>query len=791
MYELIRTYQMDIMLALSTTCMLMAILLLFTKYMLKRRKWILFLMEIIAAFLLFFDRMAYIYAGMEGKKAFVLVRLSNFMVFFLTAWVVFGFNLYIVDMLRRDDTKELVIKRLTVVGTASVVEMLMVVITQFTGWYYYIDETNHYQRGPFFLMCYIVPIVGPLIQFTVIYENRKKFSKRIFASFILYIFVPIMAAIIQIFAYGLSLVNMAMVLVSISLYIFTYLDINEMAVKAHRKEMEILQEDKQRVKRLLDQVLMAMVAAIETKDPFLKGHSKRVAGLARKIARLSGKDEEKCDDVYYAALLYEIGVIGIPDSVLANAMYMTEEDKKFIQEMPDIAEEILSPIQDFPNIKAAARYGSENYDGSGFPDGLKGNEIPEIARIVKIAGAYDSMTLRKKRGEMLPRQLVREEFVQEAGSKFDPVYSEIMVRLIDEEETENTEKYKENMETELDCREYRDSISHGIRIMENTTRITFQCFSDKKKAEDFSAPSIVLFDSFDRSVHKDAKAISAFKYLEYGEIWFDGHYVCTSARNMESIEGNENEKCTERADMYEIVASRIDDHLKITMKSFGCVADVIVALPDRSKWAYIGITGENCKIRDISIESFDKKLEKNEVKRIASDVSYIDRMESDVKNVQVDSFRSAHTKGVVAENGLKLVFHSMSLPSASFIWNCPYVVLFYSEDKKVDGKGYHEYSLLKLNGENENKDEYAENKFMMKKLPTFGGWKEWKRLNKVGMEYTVSFEVKADKVIVRSDNMGIFVKNTTIIKDGQKEIYVALTGDQVALTDIRCEKQYV
>lgn len=790
MYELMRTYQLDIMLALSTTCMLMAILLLFTKYMQRRRKWILFLMEIVAVFLLFFDRLAYIYAGAAGLKAYVMVRLSNFMVFFLTAWVVFGFNLYIADLVQREGTTDSTLKRLMMVGTASIVEMVMVVISQFTGWYFYIDEANHYHRGPLFLLSYIVPVIGPLVQFSIIQQYKKRFSKRIYISFVLYIFVPILAAIVQIFAYGLSLVNMAMVMVSISLYFFTYIDINEMAMKAHRKEMEILQEEKQSMKRLLEQVLMAMVAAIEKKDPALQGHSERVAGLAKKIAKMSGKNEESCDDVYYAALLHEIGVFGVPDSILMKNDDLSEEEKEYIKKKPAIAEEILSPIRDFPNIKAAARYGSENYDGSGFPDGLKGNEIPEIARIVKIAGAYDSMTLRKKRGEMLPRQLVREEFVQDSGSKYDPVYSEIMVRLIDEEERENTEKSKENMETELECREYRDSISHGIRIMENTTRISFQCFPDKKKAEDFSAPSIVLFDSFDRNVHKDVKSISAFKYLEYGEIWFDGHYVCTSARNMEAIEGNDDEKRTERADMYEIVASRVDDHLKITMKSFGRVVDVIVALPDRSKWAYIGITGENCKIREISIRSFDKKLEKNDVKRIASDVSYIDRMEADVKNVQVDSLRSAHTTGVVVENGLRLAFHSMSLPSASFIWNCPYVVLFYSEDKKVDGKGYHEYSLLKLNGENENTNEYAENKFMMKKLPDFSGWTEWKKLNKAGMEYTVSFEAKDDKVIVRAENMGIFVKNTTIIKDGHKEIYVALTGDQIALTDIRCEKRY-
>lgn len=789
MYELIRTYQLDIMLALSTTCMLMAILLLFTKYMQRRRKWILFLMEIIAAFLLFFDRLAYIYAGAAGKKAYVMVRLSNFMVFFLTAWVVFGFNLYITDLVQKEGTTELTIKRLMTVGIASIVEMVMVVVSQFTGWYYYIDEANHYHRGPLFLLCYIVPVIGPLVQFSVIQQYKKQFSKRIYISFVLYIFVPIIAAIVQIFAYGLSLVNIAMVMVSISLYFFTYIDINEMAVKAHRKEMEILQEEKQSMKRLLEQVLMAMVAAIEKKDPFLQGHSKRVAGLSKKIAQMSGKNEEICDDVYYAALLHEIGVFGVPDSVLMKNDDLSEEEEKFIKKKPIIAEEILSPIRDFPNIKAAARYGSENYDGTGYPDGLEGEEIPEIARIVKVAGAYDSMTGRKKGGEMLPQQLIREEFVQESGSRFDPAFSDIMVRIIDEEERDHAEKYEENMETELNCREYRDSISRGIRVMENITRINFQCFPDKEKHEDFSAPSIVLFDSFDRCAHKNARAISAYKYLEYGEIWFDGHYVCTSARNMEASEGTDSVKGTEREDMYEITASRLGDHLKITMKSFRRIVDVIVALPDRSKWVYIGITGENCKIRNISIRSFDEKLKKNDVRRIASDVSYIDRLESDVKNIQVDSFRSAHTKGILVNNGLQLAFHVESLPSASFIWNCPYVVLFYSEDKKVGGIGYHEYALIKLNGENENKDEHAENRFSMKKLPSFNGWEEWKKANSAGAEYKVDFEVKSDKVILHAENMGILVNNTTIIRDGHREIYAALTGDQIALTDIRCEKR--
>jgi hypothetical protein len=119
------------------------------------------------------------------------------------------------------------------------------------------------------------------------------------------------------------------------------------------------------------------------------------------------------------------------------------------------------------------------------------------------------------------------------------------------------------------------------------------------------------------------------------------------------------------------------------------------------------------------------------------------------------------------------------------VWEVPYIVLFYSEDRKVYGEGYMEYALIKLNGENENTDRYAENRFRMKKTPGFAGWKQWKQSNKDGLVYDVNFKRKGNKVVLISDNLGIQIQNVTQIKDGRKKVYAAITGDQVALTDIR------
>ena len=779
MFEIFRANQLNVMLFLCGACAIMAILLFYTRFLPKDRRKILILMELIAFFLLWFDRLAYVYAGTPGFKGYVMVRISNFFVFFLTSMIVLVFNLYLTDWLMHEGGLPAVPLRLIIVQYAAMTGMLLAVISAFTGLYYYFDETNLYHRGHGFLIAYVIPVAAPIIQYTVIHKNKKCFSRLIYTSLVLYIFVPIVCGIIQVFIYGISLVNMAMVIVSIFLYIFSYLDINDTVEHAHKIEMEGLHEEQESMKRLFDQTATAFVTAIEKKDDFTEGHSLRVAEYAKRIAELSGKSDDECTQVYYAALLHDVGLIGIPDSVIKNEADPDKWDYETIRKKPVIAREILSSITEYPYLSLGAYYSHERYDGTGYPEGLKACEIPEIARIVAVADAYDTMTTKKRYREARSNLVAREMFVKGAGIEFDPKFAENMVKIIDMDDTEK----EFEVENEIICNEYREQITSGIPVEREVVRISFDCAFNSNSIVDFTVPSIILFDSYDRCVHKDEKTINEYKYLEFGEIWFDDHSISTAAREIkEMIAMSLND---DRDTHYEIIAGRYEDHVKLIMRSPHYGKEVIVALPGGSKSAYIGITGEHCLVTNIHYEQTGDRYGDGDIERIVEKISYIDRMESDVPNIQIDRKRSASTRGIEIKDKLHIAFHAMSLPDAHLVWHCPYIVIFYSDDMSVNGDNYREYTLLKLNGENEVNDELATNKFSMRKKEDFPGWDAWKDANKAGMECEVSVERKGKHIIIITENMGIRIENITVLKDDIDKIYVALTGDHCALTDIR------
>lgn len=112
-------------------------------------------------------------------------------------------------------------------------------------------------------------------------------------------------------------------------------------------------------------------------------------------------------------------------------------------------------------------------------------------------------------------------------------------------------------------------------------------------------------------------------------------------------------------------------------------------------------------------------------------------------------------------------------------------MLFWSEDGRIGGNGYREYDLIKLNGEDQGDKEYAKNRFVVKRTSDFPGWDRWKEVNKEGLEVEVNIEKKGKRVILKTENLGISIENTTVITDDKSKVYVSLSGDQVALTDIR------
>ena len=203
MFDFIRAHQLNIMLLLCGACGVLMFLLLITHFLRPKKRWILIFMEFVAMSLLWFDRLAYIYAGVPDATGYIMVRISNFMVFFLTSGIVFGFNMYLRDFFINDLGYKKVPRRLKFTGTAAAFGMLLAVIAAFTDLYYYFDESNLYHRGKGFLIAYIIPVVCSAVEYTVIRQYKKNFSRIIYISLFLYVWVPVSCGIIQIFTYGI------------------------------------------------------------------------------------------------------------------------------------------------------------------------------------------------------------------------------------------------------------------------------------------------------------------------------------------------------------------------------------------------------------------------------------------------------------------------------------------------------------------------------------------------------------------------------------------------------------
>ena len=787
MLDFIRDNQLNIMQSLGSICFIISIFVIVTKTLSFKRKSVLLMIELSAGILLFADRFAYIYRGDVSTLGFYMVRISNYLTFAMTLMVVLGVVLYLSDTLTHEGGLKRAPLSIRLSAVAVAVGQTLLIISQFTGIYYTFDETNHYQRAHLFMISYVIPLLVLFLVLNALVRYRRRINRPVFISMLLFVIAPGIASIAQVFFYGISLTNISFVGMAVVLYIFVIIDMNETVERAHKIEMKNIQAENARMQRLFDQTATAFVAAVEKKDDYTSGNSVRIAELTKRIAAYDGKDEEYCKKAYYSALLHDVGLIGIPDSVIKNDIDPSGTDVEIMRKRPLIGSEILSSITEYPYLSEGAHYSHERYNGTGYPEGLKGEEIPEIARIIGVADAYVTMTSKKRYREARPDFVAREALIKGEGEAFDPKYAEIMIRIIDEDSKNAEAEGAYELERELTCAGYREKISSGILVEDGITKVSFSC-DPTPDGEDnaFCAPSIILFDSYDRRVHDNERAIAAYKYTEYGEVWFDEHSIRTDARKFqETVERRADDSASADTEKYEILMGRYEDHLKLKMTSPSFEKEVIVALPDGSGAAYIAITGENCRIKDISVSQTDEVVTQDDIPRIVGVTSYIDRMESDVKNIQVDRERSASTQGIELKDRLRINFHTMSLPGASFVWHCPYIVIFCSDDGSVGGENYREYGLVKIYGENEGDNEFAYNSISMKKTEDFLGWDEWKEINKNGMECEVTIRRKDKRIILKTKNQGIEMENITTVKDDADKVFVALTGDRVAITDIR------
>ena len=199
---------------------------------------------------------------------------------------------------------------------------------------------------------------------------------------------------------------------------------------------ELLQRDLEEKTEELEQLTLESIGTIaktiDAKDEYTKGHSERVADYSVKLARKYGLPEEELQKIYSIALLHDIGKIGVRDSVLNKPGRLTDEEYEEIKQHTIIGGAILSEMSLIPHLSDGALYHHEWYNGGGYPKGLKGEEIPLVARIIGIADAYDAMNSKRVYRNALSHEEILDQLKKGAGTQFDPEILPVFLELLDE-----------------------------------------------------------------------------------------------------------------------------------------------------------------------------------------------------------------------------------------------------------------------------------------------------------------------------------------------------------------------
>lgn len=190
-------------------------------------------------------------------------------------------------------------------------------------------------------------------------------------------------------------------------------------------------EQQKRDEKIIEQTMQTIVNFIEAKDPYTKGHSLRVAQYSKILAGRMGFSEAECKGFYYIALMHDCGKLYIPDEILTKPGKLTEEEYEIMKKHTIFGEELLRDFTVIEDIGMGALCHHERYDGSGYPNGLAGEDIPVIARIICISDAFDAMNSRRCYRNNLTADIIFDELKKNRGKQFDPDIVDHLLELIE------------------------------------------------------------------------------------------------------------------------------------------------------------------------------------------------------------------------------------------------------------------------------------------------------------------------------------------------------------------------
>lgn len=201
-------------------------------------------------------------------------------------------------------------------------------------------------------------------------------------------------------------------------------------MKTIKRINEELKEKNEQIEKAYLETIQTLRYTVEAKDSYTRGHSDRVADFSVLIGKYLGLPEEDLKVLRIGGLFHDIGKIGVPDSVLLKDGNLTDNEYSEIKNHPSIGKQILSNATIFKDMIPIVYNHHEKYDGTGYPAGLKGDQIPYFARIAAIADTFDAMTTKRSYRNALPLDIVRKEIEKCSGTQFDPDIAKVFLDIL-------------------------------------------------------------------------------------------------------------------------------------------------------------------------------------------------------------------------------------------------------------------------------------------------------------------------------------------------------------------------
>ena len=339
----------------------------------------LILMESFASMLLLMDAMAYIFSGYPGVPGSVMVCISSFLVFLLSDVVLLCFHIYVcVYLFSKKERRTL--KRVKAGYVIAAAGAVFVVISQFTHWYYYIDVDNYYHRAPLYIMSILLPVAGMFIDFTLLLQYKKRVSRKLLFSMLSCIVLPAVAAAVQVFRYGMSLIDFSVGISMIIMFIVTMTELNQEMYQLISREGKI--KERLEIATILNKCIAELISG-EDEDAAISNLLRIISGYFDGDRSYIVQIDEKrnvCTNTYEYAMN---GVTAEKDNLQEVPMemldiWMDSFRKNGLYYIPDIEEEQGQPYYETLKMQDITRLLAVPLNSDGKIIGFLGVDNPRL-----------------------------------------------------------------------------------------------------------------------------------------------------------------------------------------------------------------------------------------------------------------------------------------------------------------------------------------------------------------------------------------------------------------------------